>query len=141
MTRLHGGRELLQHDFTRSRANQRGTARRLTEGGVTTPCADADMAGAVLPDPVATATFADDLVDVGLGARSTPVDAEGENTRALAASACGSPRPDRIEALRWLAARWVADARAGPAAGATRRDALDLPARTGATPLTDPAPR
>jgi pimeloyl-ACP methyl ester carboxylesterase len=84
----------------------------------------------------------DDLVAVDVGADSTHVDAEGEDTSALAATACGSPRPDRIEALRVLTARWVAEALAGRHVGDEgRRDLDDLLARLRATPLTGLDPR
>ncbi len=44
---------------------------------------------------------------VALGAGSTHLDAEGEDGDAIGRAACGTPRPDMVEALRMRAARWL----------------------------------
>ncbi len=127
VTLLHGGLELLQHDFMRSCADLRGTALRLAEGGAMKLCLDADMAGAVLLDPVATATFADDLVAVGRGAGSTPKARTPVPSRRVPAAARG-PTASRPCAC------WRRGGRPMPAPALPR-------ARPGATPWTcSPAP-
>jgi uncharacterized protein YbjQ (UPF0145 family) len=94
----------------------------------------------------ARAAGGDGFVGVELMQGSTHVDAEGEDTDALAVLACrqGPPSPVNTEALRTLAARWALDLlRGGRAADAyPGRPYVDgLVASARATSLTSAGPR
>ncbi|MCI1192940.1 alpha/beta hydrolase [Calidifontimicrobium sp. SYSU G02091] len=94
----------------------------------------------------ARAAGGDGFVGVELTQGSTHVDAEGEDTDALAVLACrqGPPSPANTEALRTLAARWALDLlRGGRAADAyPGRPYVDgLVASARATSLTSAGPR